>query len=109
MAKSHHVASSFLLERFSGRLALISVGLDIRATSMQLSSAGSKVSSSSQGISMSGSRIGSEAGLGRVEIVMGRGSNAAGDSHHGRTFGFLQGICILLSPLSLDGLPVPGQ
>ena len=57
---------------------------------------------------MSGSGTGSEDGLGRVEMVMGRGSNAAGDSHHGRMFEFLQGLCILLSPPSPDGLPVSG-
>ena len=37
---------------------------------------------------------------------MGRGSNAAGNSCHGRMFELLQGLCIPLSPLSLDGLPV---
>ena len=58
---------------------------------------------------MSGSRTGSGDGSGRVEIVMGRGSNGAGDSRHGETFKFLQGLCILLSPPSLDGLPVSGQ
>ena len=57
-------------------------------------------------ITISGSGTGSEDGSGRVEIVMGRGSNAAGDSCCGRTFEFLHGLCILLSPLSLDGLPV---
>ena len=79
------------------------------ATSMWLSSVGSKVSSSSLVISMSGSRTGSEVGSGRVEIVMGRGSNTAGDSCHGEMFEFLQGLCIHLSPLSLDGLPVSGR
>ena len=77
---------------------------------MQLSLVGSKVSSSlSLVISISGSGMGSELGSGRVVMVMGRGSNAAGDSCHGRMFRFLQGLCILLSPLSLDGLPVSGQ
>ena len=76
---------------------------------MQLSLAGSKDSSSSSlVISMSGSRTGSGVGSGRVEMVIDKGSSAAGDSHHGGTFGLLQGLCILLSPLSLDGLPVPG-
>ena len=55
---------------------------------------------------MSGSGIGSVGGLGRVEMEMARGSSAAGDSHRGETFGFLQGLCILLSPPSLEGLPV---
>ena len=103
------MALSFFPEKSSGSPTLILVGLDIRATSMWLSSACSKVSSSSLVISMSGSGIGSEAGLGRVEIMMGRGSNATGDSHHGRMFKFLQGLCILPSPPSLDGLPVSGQ
>ena len=47
MAKSQHMASLFFPEKSSRRPAFISVGLDIRATSMQLSSAGSKDSSSS--------------------------------------------------------------
>ena len=64
MAKSQHMASSFFPEKSPGRPALISVGLDIRATSMQLSSAGSKIFSSSVlGISISGSRTGLEVGL----------------------------------------------
>ena len=46
---------------------------------------------------MSGSRTGSEDGWGRVVMVMARGSTAAGDSHHGMTFKFLQGLYILLS------------
>ena len=102
------MASSFFPEKSSGSPALNSVGLDMRATSMQLSLAGSKVSSSSLVISMSGSGTGSILGLGRVEVVMGRGSNAAGDSHRGRMFKFLQGLCTLLSPPSLDGLLVIG-
>ena len=110
MPKSQHVASSFFPEKSSGSPALNSVGLDIWAISMWLSSAGSKVSSSlSLVISISGSGMGSKLGSGRVEMEMGRGSNAAGDSHHGGTFKLLQGLCILLSPLSLDGLPVSGQ
>ena len=40
---------------------------------------------------MSGSGTGSGDGLGRVVMVIGRGSNAAGDSCHGGTFEFLQG------------------
>ena len=58
---------------------------------------------------MLGSGTGSKDGLGRVEMEMGRGSNAAGDSCHGGTFKFLQGLCILLSPPSLEGLPVSGR
>ena len=65
-----------------------------------MSSAGLKTSSSSLVIFMLGSGVGSGAGLGRVEMEMGRSSNAAGDSHCGTMFGFLQGLCILLSPLS---------
>ena len=88
---------------------MILVGLDIRATSMQLSSVGSKVSSLlSLAISMSGSGTGSGVGSGRVEMEMGSSSNAAGNSCHDRMFEFLQGLCILLSPLSLHGLPVSG-
>ena len=45
----------------------------------------------------------------RVEMEIARGSSAAGDSRHGRTFEFLQGLCILLFPSSLEGLPVSGQ
>ena len=41
-------------------------------------------------------------------MEMGKGSSAAGNSHHVGTFESLQGLCILLSPLSLDGLSVPG-
>ena len=48
--------------------------------------------------------MGSETGLERVEMEMGRGSNAAGDSHCGGMFGFLQGLCILLSPVPLGDL-----
>ena len=33
-------------------------------------------------------------GSGRVVKVMGRGSNAAGNSYHDRTFEFLQELCI---------------
>ena len=72
MARSHHVVSSFFLEKFSGSPALNSVSPVIRATSMQLSSAGSKVSSSlSLVITILGSGMGSKLGLGRVVIVMG--------------------------------------
>ena len=59
-------------------------------------------------ITILGSGTGSKDGSGRVEMVMGRGSNAAGDSHCGGMFKFLQGLCVLLSPPSLDGLPVIG-
>ena len=52
--------------------------------------------------------MGSKVGLGRVEMEMGRGFNAAGDSHHGGTFGFLQELYILLSPVSLGELPISG-
>ena len=55
---------------------------------------------------MSGSGTGSEGDSGRVEMVMVRGSNVAGDSCRGRTFEFLQGLCTLLFPPSLEGLPV---
>ena len=108
MAKSQHMASSFFPEKSSGSPAFISVDLDMRAAFVGHSGAGLKDSSSSSlVISMSGSWMGSGVGLGRVEIVMGRGSSAAGNSHHGVTCRSLQGLCILLSPLSLDGLPVP--
>ena len=108
MARSQRMASSFFPEKSSGIPALISVGLDIRATSMRLFSAGSKVSSLLLVISMLESRTGSKVGSGRVAMEMGSGANAAGDSHHGRMFEFLQELCILLSPLSLDGPPVSG-
>ena len=108
MAKSQHVVSSFFLEKSSGRPVFISAGLDIRAMFLGCSIAGSKDSSSSSlVISMSGSRTGSGVDSGRVVMVMGKGSSAAGDSCCGGTFRFLQVLCILLSPLSLDGLPVP--
>ena len=58
---------------------------------------------------ISGFGTGSKDSLGRVEMVIARGSDAAGDSRRGRTFEFLQGLCILLSPPSLDGLSVSGQ
>ena len=58
---------------------------------------------------MSGSGTGSVGGSGRVEVEMVRGSSAAGDSRRGGTFEFLQGLCILLFPPSLEGLPVLGQ
>ena len=58
---------------------------------------------------MSGSGTGSVDGSGRVEMEMVRGSNAAGDLRHGGTFEFLQGLCILLSPPSLEGLSVSGR
>ena len=110
MAKSQRMALSFFPEKSSGSPALNLVGLDIRATSMQLSSAGSYVSSLLSLVKvMLGSRTGSEDILGRVEMVMARGSNAAGDSRRGGMFEFLQGLCILLSPPSLDGLPVSGR
>ena len=57
---------------------------------------------------MLGSGTGSEDGSGRVEMVIARGSSAIGNSHHGGTFKFLQGLYILLSPPSLDGLPISG-
>ena len=91
------MASSFFPEKVSGSPALNSVGPVIRATSMRLSLVGLKVSSSlSLVITISGSGMGSELGLGRVKMEMGRGSNAAGDSHCDGTFKFLQGLCILL-------------
>ena len=55
---------------------------------------------------MSGSETGSVGGSGGVGMAM--GSSAAGDSRHGGTFEFLQGLGILLSPPSLEGLPVSG-
>ena len=65
------MASSFFPEKSSRSPALYSVGLDIRATSMQLSSAGLYVSPSlSLVISMSGSGTGSTEGSGKVVIVM---------------------------------------
>ena len=77
---------------------------------MQLSSAGSYMSSSLSLVKvMSGSGTGSKDSSGRVEMVMARGSSAAGDSRRGGTFEFLQGLCSLLSPPSLDGLPVSGR
>ena len=110
MAKSQRVASSFFPEKSSGSPALDLVGLDIRATSMQLSSAGLYVSSLLSLVKvMSGSRTGSKDCSGRVEMVIVRGSSAAGNLCHGGMFEFLQGLCILLSPPSLDGLPVSGQ
>ena len=54
----------------------------------------------------SGSGTGSVGDSGRVEMV--RGSSAAVDSCRGGTFRFLQGLCILLFPPSLEGLPVSG-
>ena len=57
---------------------------------------------------ISGSGTGSRVGSGSVEMVMDRGSSAVGDSRHGGMFRLLQGLSIFLSPLSLDGLPVPG-
>ena len=102
------MASSFFPEKSSGSPALYSIGLVILAMSMWLSIVGSKVSSSSLVISISGSGVGSEVGSGRVEMEMGRSSNVAGDSHCGRTFGFCQGLCILLSPVSLGELPISG-
>ena len=58
-------------------------------------------------ISISRSGIGLGVGSGRVEMVMGKGVNAAGDSRHDGTFKFLQELCIPLCPSSLDGLSVP--
>ena len=58
---------------------------------------------------MSGSGTGSVGGSGRVEMETLRGSNAAGDSRRGGTFESLQGLYILLSPPSLEGLPVSGR
>ena len=57
---------------------------------------------------MSGFGTGSVGGFKRVEMEMSRGSNAAGDSRRDGTFRFLQGLCTLLSPPSLEGLPVSG-
>ena len=50
----------------------------------------------------------SKGGSGGVEMVMGKGSSAAGNSCHGGMFEFLQVLYILLSPPSLDGLLVIG-
>ena len=102
------MASLFFPEKSSGNPALYSIGLVILAMSIWLSTAGSKVASLSLVISILGSGMGSEVGLGRVEMEMGRGSNTAGDSCHGRTFRFLQGLCILLSLVSLGELPILG-
>ena len=103
------MASSFFPEKSSGSPALNLVGADIGATSMRLSSAGLKVSSSlSLAISILGSGMGSKLGSGRVVMVMGGGSNAAGNSCRSGTFRFLQGLYILLSPVSLGELPVSG-
>ena len=110
MARSHRVASSFLPEKSSGSPALNSVGLDIWAMSIRSSIAGSKVSSSLSLVKvMSGFRTGSVDGSGRVEMEMVRGSSAVGDSRRDRTFEFLQGLCILLFPPSLEGLSVSGR
>ena len=92
------MASSFFPEKLLGSPALYS-GVVILAG---LSSAGWKSSSSSSsgpGSSISGSGMISD--LGRVEIASWSGSSVVGDSCHDRTSIFLQGLCILLSPLSL--------
>ena len=47
-------------------------------------------------------------GFERVEMEISRGSNVAGDSRRVWTFELLQGLYILLSPSSLEGLPVSG-
>ena len=68
-----------------------------------------KDSSSTLVISISGSRTGDRGHSGMVAMIRGRGSSAAGDSCHGRMFGFLQVLCILHPVLSPDGLAVPSQ
>ena len=112
MAMSQHVASSFLQEKSSESPAFISVGLTVvlaTATSMLgCLSAGSKLSSSLV-ISMSGSGVGAFVGSRRVEMEIGRGSNAAGNSHYDGMFKFLQALFIPLSVLSSNGLLVPWQ
>ena len=97
------MVSSFLPEKSSSSPAFISVGLDMRAMSIG-SGVGSKDSSSSLVISMSRSGTGLGVSSGRVEMVIGRGSSAAGDSCCGGTFGFLQVLCILFSPLQMGCL-----
>ena len=56
-----------------------------------------------------GSGTGSVGGSGKVGMEMARDSSAAGDSRRVGTFEFLQGLCILLFPPSLEGLPVSGR
>ena len=111
MAISQHMVSSFFPEKSSGSLAFISAGLAVvLATSMSgCSGVGRKGSSSALVISILRSGMGTLAGSGRVEMVIGRESSAAGNSCHGRTFESLMTLCILLSVLSPDGLPVPWQ
>ena len=58
---------------------------------------------------MSGSGTGSIGGSGRVEMETARGFSVVGDLCRGGTFESLLGLCILLSPPSLEGLPVSGQ
>ena len=70
------------------------------------SGTGLKGSSSSLMILMSGSGTGALAGSGRAEMVIGKGSSTAGNSHCDRMFEFLQALCIPLSTVSPDGLPV---
>ena len=60
-------------------------------------------------ILISGSGTGAGDYSGMVVMVRERGSSAAGDSHCGGTFRFLQVLCILLVVLSPDGLAVPSQ
>ena len=58
---------------------------------------------------MSGSGAGSVGGSGKVGMEMTRDSSAAGDLRRGGMFEFLQELCILLSPPSLEGLCVSGR
>ena len=55
------------------------------------------------------SGFGTGSGFGGVETETLRDPNAAGDSRRVWTFEFLQGLCILLFPPSLEGLPVSGR
>ena len=106
MASSNHMVSTILPEKSSGSLAFISVGLVV-VPSMLFKGCWAGAKCSSLVILMLGSGMEVVVGSGRVEMEMGRGSSAADDSCHGRIFGFLQTLYILLSSLSPDGLPVP--
>ena len=95
------MASSFFPKKLSGSPAFISVGL-LDIALLNLSLVGWKVSSSSLVISMSESGTGVGVSSSRVEMVSGRGSNAAGNSCCVETFGFLQELHVFSGLLSLS-------
>ena len=82
-------------------------GLGLQQAGIGYSRAGTKFSSSSLVISMLGSGLGALVCSRMKAMVREIGSSAAGNSHCGRIFEFLQALCILWSLVSPVGISIP--